>query len=194
MYKKQMTFQNIICYIALIAGVIVFVYSLGIMTDLYDSLYTTMTNPNDHTETWVTGSIVYYNMQGFNKSFLIASIIYLILGVFLFISQTNKRRKYYVGNYIAIALFVIFTLYLVIWSHIEIGIYKGQWLQVKFEELKEYAELFNQKYTESTFWFDIHYAVALVCLVSAGLLVYNTIWKIRLMKEEDRLIGEGEKA
>ncbi len=194
MYKKQMTFQNIICYIALIAGVIVFIYSLGIMTDLYDSLYTTMTNPNDHTETWVTGSIVYYNMQGFNKSFLVASIIYLILGVFLFITQTNKRRKYYTGNYIAIALFVIFTLYLVIWSHIEIGIYKGQWLQVNFEELKEYAELFNQKYTESTFWFDVHYFVALVCLGAAGLLVYNTIWKIKLMKEEQRLLTGGANA
>ncbi len=194
MYKKQMTFQNIICYIALIAGVIVFIYSLGIMTDLYDTLYTTMTNPNDYTETWVPGSIVYYNMQGFNKSLLICSIIYLLLGVYLFISQTNKRRRYYVGNYIAIALFVIFTLYLVIWSHIQIEIFKGQWLNVDFEALKEYADLFNSKYTESTFWFDIHYGVALICLASAGLLVYNTIWKIQLMKEEERLIKEGERA
>ncbi len=194
MYKKQMTFQNIICYIALIAGVIVFIYALGIMTDLYDTLYTTMTNPNDHTETWVEGSIVYYNMQGFNRSLLVSSIIYLILGVYLFISQTNKRRKYYVGNYIAVALFVIFTLYLVVWSHIEIQTYRAQWLQVDFAALKDYAELFNSKYTESTFWFDIHYCVALVCLVAAGLLIYNVIWKVKLMQEEEKLIKEGERA
>ncbi len=194
MYKKQMTFQNIICYIALIAGVIVFIYSLGIMTDLYDCLYTTMTNPNDHTETMVEGSIVYYNMQDFNKDFLIMSIVYILLGVFLFVTQTAKRRRYYVGNYSAIALFVIFTLFLVVWSHIEIQTYRREWLMVDFEALKMHAEVFKHKYTESTFWFDIHYAVAAVCLAAAGLLAYNAVWKTKLMKEEQRLIKEGEKA
>ncbi len=194
MYKKQMTFQNIICYIALLAGVIVFIYSLGIMTDLYDCLYTTMTNPNDHTETMVEGSIVYYNMQDFNRSFLIMSIVYILLGVFLFVTQTSKRRRYYIGNYCAIALFVIFTLFLVVWSHIEIQSYRSQWLMVDFEALKMHAEVFKHKYTESTFWFDIHYAIALLCLSAAGLLAYNAVWKTKLMKEEQRLIKEGEKA
>ncbi len=194
MYKKQMTFQNIICYIALLAGVIVFIYSLGIMTDLYDCLYTTMTNPNDHTETMVEGSIVYYNMQNFNRSFLIMSIVYILLGVFLFVTQTSKRRRYYIGNYCAIALFVIFTLFLVVWSHIEIQSYRSQWLMVDFEALKMHAEVFKHKYTESTFWFDIHYAIALLCLSAAGLLAYNAVWKTKLMKEEQRLIKEGEKA
>ena len=194
MYKKQMTFQNIICYIALIAGVIVFIYSLGIMTDLYDCLYTTMTNPNDHTETMVEGSIVYYNMQAFNRYFLIASIVYILLGVLLFITQTAKRRRYYIGNYTAVALFVIFTLFLVVWSHIEIQTYRAQWLNVDFEALASHAKIFKHKYTESTFWFDIHYAVSAVCLASAGMLTYNAVWKTKLMKEEQRLIREGEKA
>ncbi len=194
MYKKQMTFQNIICYIALIAGVVVFIYSLGIMTDLYDCLYKTMTNPDDLTETMVDGSIVYYNMQGFNRNLLIMSIVYILLGVFLFITQTAKRRRYYVGNYCAIALFVIFTLFLVVWSHIEIQKYRSQWLMVDFQALEKWASTLKLKYTTSTFWFDIHYAVALVCLVAAGLLAYNAVWKINLMKEEGRLIEEGEKA
>lgn len=193
MYKKQMTFQNIICYFALFVGVVFFIYSLGIMTDLYDCLYSTMMNPSDLTETTVSGSIVYYNMQPFNKSFLISAIVLILLSVLLFITQTNKRRKYYIGNYVAVALFVIFALYLVVWSHVEIEKFKAQWLSLDFDALKMHAKMFNQKYTESTFWFDVHYIVSLFALVSCGLNIYNVIWKIKLMKEEERLIKEGER-
>ncbi len=194
MYRKQMAFQNIICYFALFVGGIVFIYSLGIMTDLYDCLYSTMFDPNNPFDTDVPGSIVYYTMQSFNRSFLISAIIYIVLAVFLFITQTSVRRRYYIGNYIMTAVFVIFSLYLVVWSHNEIEFYRAQWLLVDFDALREHAELFNQKYTESTFWFDIHYAVALLCLAEAALLTWNAVWKTKLMKEEKRLIEEGEKA
>ena len=39
MYKKQMILQRIVCYVMLIAAALVFVYSLGIMTDMYDSKF-----------------------------------------------------------------------------------------------------------------------------------------------------------
>ena len=70
MFKKQMVFQRVVCLISLIAAVVVFVYSLGVMTDLYDCLYKTMTDPNDYTITDVHGSEVYYLMQPFNATFL----------------------------------------------------------------------------------------------------------------------------
>ena len=59
MYKKQLTVQKILCLAAVIVSALVFLYSLGIMTDLYDSLYDTMRNPNDLSKTDVPGSIVY---------------------------------------------------------------------------------------------------------------------------------------
>jgi CHASE2 domain-containing sensor protein len=62
MYKKQMTMQRILCLAAVVVSAIVFVYALGIMTDLYDALYDTMRNPADVFQTDVPGSIVYYNM------------------------------------------------------------------------------------------------------------------------------------
>ncbi len=193
MYKKQMKFQNIICYLALACGAIFFLYSLGIMTDLYDCLYSTMPNPSDLTETTVSGSIVYYNMQGFNRLFLVFSIVYILLGVFLFFTQTNKRRRYYVGNYVAISLFVIFTLFFVIWSHIQIESFKAQWLNIDFDALLKHSKMFKTAFTESTFWFDIHYFISLFALISASLLAFNCYWKRALMKEERRLIEEGEK-
>ena len=43
MYKKQMTVQKVICLLSVIASVLMFVYALGLMTELYDSLYPAMT-------------------------------------------------------------------------------------------------------------------------------------------------------
>ena len=44
MYKRQMKLQKILCLLAIAASALVFIYSLGLMTDLYDSLYGTMTD------------------------------------------------------------------------------------------------------------------------------------------------------
>ena len=191
MYKKQMLFQKLICYLALATGFVVFLYSLGIMTDLYDCLYSTMMDPSDLTYTTVPGSIVYYNMQGFNKAFLSTSIVMLLLACLLFVTQTNNRRKYYIGNYVATGLFVVATLVIVAWAHFQIQEFIAQWLAVEFEALKMHAQMFKQKYTESTFWFDIHYGVFALCLIEVGLLIYNCIWKMNLMKAERELIAKG---
>ena len=75
MYKKQLKLQKLLCLLAICSSVLVFLYALGIMTDLYDTLYSTMRNPSDLTQTDVPGSIVYYNMQGFNGVFLRYSIV-----------------------------------------------------------------------------------------------------------------------
>ncbi len=194
MYKKQLTVQRILCFAAIIVSAIVFVYALGIMTDLYDALYDTMRNPADVFQTDVPGSIVYYNMQAFNKVFLNYSIVLLIISAFLFITNTHSRRRYYIGNYISTGVFAAASVYLSVFAHSYIEIFKGQWKQVDFAALKAHSEMWGTLYTESTFWFDIHYLVFALLLIVAGLLVYNAVWKYNLMKEEDRLVEEGRRA
>ena len=194
MYKKQMTLQKVVCLLCLISSVIIFFYALGIMTDLYDSLYSTMRNPNDLTKTDVPGSIVYYDMQDFNSLFLRLSIVLILLSCLLFITNTGTRRKYYSGNIISIALNVIANVALVIWAHTQIEAYKAQFLQVDFAALKEHAEMWNTMYTESTFWFDIHYAIFAFTLIVCVLLVVNCVWKMNLMKEEQQLLEAGKGA
>lgn len=193
MYRKQMKFQKIFCVIALVASVVVFIYSLGIMTDLFDCLYSTMMDPTDIDATWVSGSQVYYYMQGFNRSFLSYSIVLLLLACLLFITNTDKRRRYYIANYVSIGLFSVADLYIVFWGHSQIQYYKSLWKQVNFAELRDFADMFNSAYTESSFWFDIHYFVFGLCLVACGLLVYNLFWKRSLMKEEALLVAQGKK-
>ena len=111
MYKKQMTAQKILCLAAIIVSAIFFLYSLGIMTDLYDSLYDTMRNPNDLNQTDVSGSIIYYAMQAFNRQLLMLSIGQILLAALLFITNTHSRRRYYIGNYVSTGLFTVFAVY-----------------------------------------------------------------------------------
>ena len=194
MYKKQMKCQKAVCLLCMISSVIVFLYALGIMTDLYDSLYSTMMNPADLTQTTVPGSIVYYNMQEFNSVFLKYSIGLILLACLLYITNTHIRRKYYIGNYVAAALFAIANVNIAVWAHQYIEIFKAQFLNVDFEALQKHAELWKTTYTESTFWFDIHVAVFAVSLIASAALIGVVFWKVSLMKEEQKLIEAGRKA
>ena len=194
MYKKQMTAQKMICMAAIIMGAIFFVYALGIMTDLYDSLYDTMRNPADPTQTDVPGSIIYYAMQGFNRTLLMLSIGQILLGALLFLTNTHSRRRYYIGNYAATALFAAGAVYNSVYAHINIEEAKRQFLQVDFAALKEHAEMWGTLYTESTFWFDLHYAVFGLLLAVSVLLIVNAVWKVNLMKDEAALVAEGRRS
>lgn len=194
MYKKQMTAQKILCLAAIIISAIFFLYSLGIMTDLYDSLYDTMRNPNDITQTDVAGSSLYYAMQAFNRRLLVLSIGQILLGCLLFITNTHSRRRYYVGNYAATGLFAAFAVYNSVYAHINIQEAKRLFLQVDFAALKEHAEMWGTLYTESTFWLDAHYFVFGLLLLASALLVANAVWKVRLMKDEASLLAEGRRS
>ncbi len=189
MYKRQMKLQKLFCLIAVCVSAAVFVYSLGIMTDLYDSLYSTMVNPNNLSETDVPGSYVYYEMQGFNQNLLMASIGLILLALLLFITNTNTRRKYYIGNYFASVLYAVAAVAVSVWGHIEIEKYKAKFLQIDFAALKVHADMWKTAYTESTFWFDIHYLLFALLIIEAGLLVFNLIWKNALMKSETELLS-----
>ena len=194
MYKKQLTLQKILCLLAIASSALIFLYALGIMTDLYDTLYSTMRNPADLTQTDVPGSIVYYNMQNFNAYFLKCAIVLILLACLLFITNTHIRRKYYIGNYLAVGAFAAANVYVAIEAHGYIEAYKERFLRVDFEALKAHADLWKTAYTESTFWFDVHYAVFAVSLLVSVALVLCTIWKIRLMKQEKALIASGKEA
>jgi hypothetical protein len=194
MYKKQLTLQKILCFLALASSVVIFLYALGIMTDLYDTLYSTMRNPADLTQTDVPGSIVYYNMQPWNAYFLHWSIGMILLACLLFITNTHIRRKYYIGNYLAVAAFVGANFYVAFQAHSYIELFKARFLQVDFEALKAHADLWKTAYTESTFWFDVHYAVFAFALLVSLALVACTVWKLSLMKEEAKLIAKGKEA
>ena len=193
MYKKQLQFQKIICLLCVIAAAIMFVYSLGILTEIYDGLYLA-TDPKKPTEDGrVAGSTIYYQMQQFNNELVVAGIALILLAALLFVMNTHIRRKYYISNYISVGLYSAAAIAVTVWSHLQIEAYKHQYLTtVDFETLKELCEMKNKPFIQSTLMLDLHYVVAGVLLVSAVALVANMIWKIALMREEEALINVGK--
>ena len=193
MYRKQLTWQKILCFAAIAVSAIVFLYALGLMTDLYDSLYPAMMDPNNIDNTYVPGSQIYYHMQPYNKQLLSASIVLVLLSCALFITSTHSRRRYYVGNVVSSALWTVAGVAASIWAHGQSELYKAEFLQLDFEELLFFSELWETPYIESTFWFDAHYVVFALVLLVGILLIANLCWKFSLMKAEKALIEEGKK-
>ena len=192
MYKKQVKLQKILCLALLMVSAIIFIYSLGIMTDLYDALYSTIRSAKNLDKSTVTGSRVYYDMQDFNKLFLRLSIVMVLMCVTLFVTNTHNRRKYYIGNYCSIALVSAGGIGFAVWAHGQIEAFKAQFLGINFEELAAHAEKRKTLYTDSTFWFDIHYLIFGLLVIGIFLLIANTIWKRKLMREEQALIAGGK--
>lgn len=195
MYKKHLKLQRIICLLCLIAAAVSFVYALGMITDIYDALYSTMRDPSKPTQTRVQGSWIYYDMQPFNKQFVSASLVLIVLGCFLFITNTHSRRKYYFSNYLAVGAYSVATIYIGLWAHQQIEAFAVQYMTtINFEQLKEYSEFMGTPYLDNTNMLDLHRWVLAFAIISVVALVGNMIWKIILMRQEKKLLAAGEEA
>ncbi|MCR4780730.1 MAG: hypothetical protein K5876_06515 [Ruminiclostridium sp.] len=196
MYKKQMLMQKIVCMMTLIASALVFVSSLGLSTDLYDALSKTILYPDyDLDYTSVTGSRVYYDMFGFNSAFTRVSIGLILVNLILFLTNTHSRRKYYIGNYIATGLSAAAAVGVSVWCIPQILSYKAQFQNnVDFEALEAFSKDWGTIYIGpgDTFWFDISCVVFGFLLLTAVLLVVNCVFKVTVMKAEQRAIGSGK--
>ena len=132
MYRKQLKMQKAVCFFALAASVVLFLYSLGIM-------YFTIRNPDNPARNPVAGALIYYDMQGFNRQFLHVGLGLILISCLLFITNTHSRRRYYIGNIFATVLHVIAAAVAVVWARGQILAYKAQYLaDVDFVDVKDF--------------------------------------------------------
>ena len=193
MYKKQMTLQRITSYLLLAAAALVFVYSLGIMTDLYDSLYY-ISSIKETSKNYVEGSMIYHEMQPFNRQLTAAGIVLILSALSLFVFRTHDRRKYYIANYITIGINALLNIAVSVWALINVFAYKAQFLTIDFELLFKVAKIYKRNATDSTFWFDISTVVFGILLFVTLLSLGNLVFKIIVMRAERKLIEEGKEA
>ncbi len=196
MYKTQMKVQKLICLAAVVLAAVTFIYALGFMTDIYDSLYQAATIRTDKetgemvvSREEVEGASIYLQMQGFNQKLLAGSIAMIIISLLLFLTNTNVRRRYYIGNYCAVGIYSVAAIAYTIFAHINIEAYKEQFLTtVNKEQLAEFAEMWGTLNLTNTHLFDLHYLVFGLLLVVVAGLIANVFWKQSLMKEEQALL------
>lgn len=191
MYKRQVRLQKVFCLLALIASAVVFLYSLGLTTDLYDALFNAMPFPNSPEMDIVDGARIFYDIQPFNNQLMLSGLGLIILSLGLYLTQTQSRRRYYIGNYLSTGIWCVAAVAVCIWMHIQVEAFKAQFMQVDFETLAaEFSGTSTLILTANdTFWFDIHYAVMAVVLVMVVVLVANLFWKVSLMKQEAALLA-----
>lgn len=192
MYKKQMLMQRVACLMSIVSSAVIFLYALGLMTDLYDMLYTMVPVPDDPSSVKVAGAMIYYDMQGFNRLFLRAGIGLILMSCLLFITNTHSRRKYYIGNYFAICANAVVNFMAAKWASGQILAFKAQYLEtVDFQNLERRLARAGT-FTDSTFWFDVHQYVFAFALITAALLVISALWKLWMMHSERKLIKAGK--
>lgn len=189
MFKTQLKFQKIIAYATLIVAALVFVYALGMTTDLYDMLYYATYEIDGEYFSDIDGALIFYDIQPFNTALLVCSIVLILISLTLFITNGHKRRLYYVGNYVSTGLVAVANVAVALYGMVEVSIFRAQFFKIDFEAVKEYSEFWNTLYTESTFWFDIGYVVFALLIVAALVCVGNLIWKVILMKREKELLS-----
>lgn len=198
MYKKQMILQRIVCYALIIAAALVFFYSLGLMTDLYENKLNYYAEDYyrydaDPSTLMVLGSEIYYDMQEFNRSFTMAGLVLILLAAAQLVFQNHNRRKYYIANYITVGANTVAAIYVSGWALSTIFEYKERYVTtLDFETMKMWSEMLKFSYTESTFWFDASKFVFGVLLVVTALNVLNLVWKIMLMNAEKKLVKAGK--
>jgi multisubunit Na+/H+ antiporter MnhG subunit len=196
-----MILQRIVCLVVLIAAALVFVYSLGLLTDMYENklgyhaekYYTGGMTEEALAKVKVTGAEIYYDMQQFNRELTTAGLVLIILAVSQYVFQNQNRRKYYIANYITVGVNTLGAIYYSYWGLSNILSYKERYVTtLDFEKLKKLNEMYKFSYTESTFWFDAGKYVFGLLLVAAAINVGNMVWKICLMKNEQKLVQAGK--
>ncbi len=191
MYKNQMLLQRIACFVMIFASALVFIYSLGLATDLYGNNFAYYAE--DYENPIVEGAQVYYDIQPFNRQLTVAGLVLILLSVSLLIFQNHKRRKYYIANYVAVGANVVASVYVTMWALPFVAYYKEKFLQVDFEQLAFMAKILKHEWTDSTFWFDAANVVFTVLMVAVIFLLFVTIYKIAVMGAEKKALRKSRK-
>lgn len=193
--KAQMRFQKILSIVSLVIAALSFVYALYFLTGSLGDVhyYYDLSSGNGDTINCAEFKSV---SQQFVTTLIALSITFIVLAVLLFITASNKRRNYYVTNYIAVGLFVVFAIVIAIYSYVMIAKVQDLFLNKIFWDAgtnggKNVADQWLETHpiyrTDTNF--IIGYVYFAVVLVNAIVFVLSTVWKILLMRGEKKLLA-----
>lgn len=196
--KTQMRFQKILAYATLIIAALCLVFTLSFLTGGMANVHYYVPDEGGKLVDKINAGNFIKASQNFVDALLIFSIVFIVLTTLLFISASDKRRNYYITNYVAIGIVVAIALAIAI--YIIIGV--GNVMNLFYNDIKweagtnggnNYADQFNANYPigKSPANFIIGYALAVLVICTAAVHVLNLVWKIKLMKGEKALLQGG---
>lgn len=205
--KTQMRFQKYICLVMIIVGALAlayaFCYASGGLAELGHQVEMDGTSMF---ETYAEGkydATLFVKIQGFNDALMYCGIAIILLAVCLYITSCNKRRNYYVTNYVATGVCaggnIIISVILMALNGVWMGRFKNvdfaAWAEFNANGALDYIEAGREvpdvykHYSESTLWFQIGFVVYALVIVASVLLILNLVWKIKLMQGEKKLLN-----
>lgn len=190
--KTQMRFQKILMLVSLVVTALTFVFGLFFLTGSLGYATKYIGSTSIGAENFVDAS------QSFVKTLVNLSIVFIVIAAILFITSCHSRRNYYITNYIAIGLFVVFALFMMIYIIVNVSQTMDLFLnEINWEIVPEKMAALMGRYPMDkgdTYAFILGYVVAVIILVDAALLVLNTVWKVLLMKGEKKLLEDSANA
>jgi len=182
-----MRFQKILILVSLIVAALSFVFALGFCGGTIYQYQTLYDIPHD--EEYVEGARDLFNAaQGHTGTLIALTIAFIVIVALNYATATQKRRNYYVTNYISIILTVVYAVVLAIIMFVFISDVQSLMRAIDKEAAEaEYSMLFNDfKYSEINF--ILGYIVAVIVILDAIMLTLNLVWKTLLMRGEKKLL------
>lgn len=205
--KAQMRFQKYLCLAMLIWGAVTLLYAFcycsGALAELGQNINVSASGTHTSRFTASEGlydALLYDDIQSFNNLLMFVGVAMVLLAVILYITSCNKRRNYYISNYVSVGVVAGGSFVLSLVALVMNAIWRSRFLSVDFtawkayQDLKaeQYPDLWTVHYNGSTAWFDLGFAVYIIMMVLAVLLILNLVWKIKLMQGEKKLLlGNG---
>ena len=197
--KTQMKFQKIMCLVMLILGALSAVYSFVYCSGGLAGLGSTLLNregqqlPRDT----LPEAQIYLDVQPFNNTLLVLSVVMILCAVVLYITATNKRRNYYISNYVTIGLVTIADIAISLYILIQSSTFFVRYLDIigdpdVLSVYQEIAEGADQVLYSTAIWpFTLAYVIYPLIIVGCCALIFNLVWKVKLMKGEKALLNGG---
>lgn len=219
--KTQMRVQKILMLVSLVVSALVFVYALFFLTGGLADVYRFI----DETDGDLINCTNFVNTsQNFVSTLITLSIIMIVLVAVMYLMACGSRRKYYITNYIAVGVFVVFALavaiYLVAMVATTMNLYQHDilWksgegdIYIKIIESETSASgvetiMANKNYADiaqfypayvldpnQSYNFIIGFVVFVIVIADAVCVALCTVWKYLLVKGEYALLANGAPA
>lgn len=196
--KTQMKFQKIMCLVMLLMGALSAIYCFMYCSGGLANIGLTLSKKDGKPafrEGFEEAQQVYLDAQVFNNVLLILSIVMIVAAVLLYITATNKRRNYYVSNYVATGVVCVVdffvSIYVLIANSMLLSRFKGILADEALNKMYQTIADKNDtiEYVTSTWNFALGYVVYILVILACAALILNLVWKIKLMKGEKALLS-----
>lgn len=211
----QMKFQKIAVKFLFILAILTVAYSLIMSSQLYyprmeanvEKLDTVIGENNYNRGICLYANELFVAFQPFNKTMFSLTIAFLLISLTLFVFFCQSRRKYYVTNYVAIAVVSVFAIVLSVYALSNIFFYKSWYQAVDPAAIQKEYDLFNDlaytlglieedsqrlvvEFSTSTWSFNMGIVLYILLIISAIMLIANAVWKFIAMKKDKKEFGE----